>query len=373
MNTFQVLTLALFATQTSLAFESGPYSNSTSASLPVVSATVTPSFTGVWNPNGAASFDLAIQAALGPWNFVDIDVSAANPQFDIADYSAKADGSQISSTPVLDKSGLAVEIKDNVKDVLGVNFDIKPYANYTGEIVAVAVIEIERPAHLVKRDDEAVQFTLTATATHPGASTSTATEVEPSTTVITITSCSDNKCHETPVTTGVTVVTTTIGSTETIYTTYCPLSSTSTATEVEPSTTVVTITSCSDNKCHESPVTTGVTVVTTTIGSTETIYTTYCPLSSTSTDKPSHPTTETQTETKTNTKTTASTTSTSTGHETAQPSHPTTLTSLTTTLEEQHSTVSSTTTTPGVSTQEGNGAGNVVVNVAGLLALALFV
>ncbi|KAG5419674.1 hypothetical protein I9W82_001554 [Candida metapsilosis] len=49
----------------------------------------------------------------------------------------------------------------------------------------------------------------------------------------------------------------------------------STVTDI--ATTVVTITSCEENKCTEVPVTTGLTTVT----DVDTIYTTYCPLSTT--------------------------------------------------------------------------------------------
>ncbi|KAH3686442.1 hypothetical protein WICPIJ_002622 [Wickerhamomyces pijperi] len=59
------------------------------------------------------------------------------------------------------------------------------------------------------------------------------------------------------------------------------VNSTSYATENDVQTTVVTITSCHDNACSEVPVTTGLTVVTTTIDSTVTEYTTYCPLTTT--------------------------------------------------------------------------------------------
>lgn len=93
------------------------------------------------------------------------------------------------------------------------------------------------------------------------------------TTVITITSCSDERCTKVPVTTGLTTVT----KDETSYTTYCPLSSGgSIVTETDVSTTVITITSCSADKCTKFPVTTGLTTVT----KDETSYTTYCPLTS---------------------------------------------------------------------------------------------
>ena len=93
--------------------------------------------------------------------------------------------------------------------------------------------------------------------------------------------------------------------------------SNSTATDIQ--TTVVTITSCEENKCHETEVTTGVTTVT----EVETTYTTYCPL----------PTTEAP----------------------------------------KSSVASNSTTTPPVSTAEGAAAANAVPAVAaGLLALGAF-
>lgn len=134
------------------------------------------------------------------------------------------------------------------------------------------------------------------------------TETHASTTVVTITSCADNKCSKVPVTTGVTVVTTTVNDKVTEYTTYCPLTSettepvapTSSATPAPPSSkapvseettvtethksqTVITVTSCSDNKCSAKPVTTGLTTIT----DNETVYTTYCPLSETTAPAPS--------------------------------------------------------------------------------------
>ena len=109
--------------------------------------------------------------------------------------------------------------------------------------------------------------------------TSTATDI--ATVVVTITSCSDDKCHEVPKTTGQIVVTETVDETVSVYTTYCPLTSdTTVATVTEASTVVVTVTSCSDNKCSAVPKTTGQKVVTTTIDEVVSVYTTYCPLTS---------------------------------------------------------------------------------------------
>ena len=126
-------------------------------------------------------------------------------------------------------------------------------------------------------------------------SESLTTKTDMLTTVVTITSCSDNKCSAVTETTGLTVVT----ENDTTYTTYCPLSTESkapettkvpeTSTATELSTTVVTITSCSDGKCTERPKTTGVTIIT----KDSTIYTTYCPLTSEPTTEPTtKPTTE---------------------------------------------------------------------------------
>ncbi|CAN3368710.1 cell wall protein Pga62p [Diutina catenulata] len=109
------------------------------------------------------------------------------------------------------------------------------------------------------------------------------------TTVVTITSCEDNKCNETPVTTGYQVVT----EEHTVYTTYCPLTdekpeeptqapapsdAPGTETVVNPiDTTVVTVTSCHPDKpCETQEVTTG--VITSYDVENKTVYTTYCPL-----------------------------------------------------------------------------------------------
>lgn len=123
---------------------------------------------------------------------------------------------------------------------------------------------------------------------------SAVTKTDVDTTVVTITSCSDNKCTPTAVTTGVTIVTSTIKGEETVYTTYCPISSEEAPTSsVKPqtvhSTTVVTVSSCSENICHSSAVTTGVTQLTTTIHGVESIYTTYCPIEPTSSEIPPAP------------------------------------------------------------------------------------
>lgn len=106
------------------------------------------------------------------------------------------------------------------------------------------------------------------TSSSDGKKTATVTGVQ--TTIVTVTRCSENSCSMVPVETGVSVVTD--GTTS--YTTYCPLDNTPSTVISDVATTVVTITSCQNNKCDLNTVTTGLTVVT----ELDTIYTTYCPL-----------------------------------------------------------------------------------------------
>ncbi|CAK9441670.1 uncharacterized protein LODBEIA_P55380 [Lodderomyces beijingensis] len=135
---------------------------------------------------------------------------------------------------------------------------------------------------------------LPPTAVAPGAASGTSGTISTitavGTTVITITSCSNNVCTHVPVTTGIVTVT----QLDTTYTTFCPLTA---STSLAPGaasapgadnhnkqivsnikTTVLTITSCENNYCQIAPVTTGVQVVT----DAGTVYTTYCPLPATS-------------------------------------------------------------------------------------------
>lgn len=104
-----------------------------------------------------------------------------------------------------------------------------------------------------------------------------ATETNIHSTVITVTSCSEDKCSKVEKTTGLTTVT----KDNTIYTTYCPLTTETpepetpkTKTNVES--TIITVTSCEDNKCSTQTKATGLTTIT----KDKTVYTTYCPLTS---------------------------------------------------------------------------------------------
>ncbi|QPG77138.1 hypothetical protein FOA43_004542 [Brettanomyces nanus] len=96
------------------------------------------------------------------------------------------------------------------------------------------------------------------------------------TTVLTVTSCSDHHCTAVPVTTGVTDYTTTVHGTATVVTTYCPLTA---ETKAPVATTVFETVTCTKNVCKKTAVTTGVTTVTSTNKKgVVTVYTTYCPL-----------------------------------------------------------------------------------------------
>jgi hypothetical protein len=108
--------------------------------------------------------------------------------------------------------------------------------------------------------------------------------------VITITSCSNNACHETSVTATPSTTETVIGGVVTEYVTYCPITeeegktttkaATTQGTVTEESTKVITVTSCHNDVCKGTTVPATLGPVTTTVSGTTTVYTTYCPVSS---------------------------------------------------------------------------------------------
>ena len=95
-----------------------------------------------------------------------------------------------------------------------------------------------------------------------------------STTIVTITSCSENKCSKTAVPATLGETTATVGGEVTSYTTWCPVSE-------SEKTKWVTVTSCHEDKCHSTvaPATHGWT--TTEIEGTVTSYVTWCPVTET--------------------------------------------------------------------------------------------
>ncbi|KAG7195061.1 uncharacterized protein KQ657_004175 [Scheffersomyces spartinae] len=107
---------------------------------------------------------------------------------------------------------------------------------------------------------------------------SNTTVTEYSTTDITITSCSDNKCTETTLPASLSVVTETVNGVETIYTTICPETET---TPVPTTVEMTTVTTTVEGTVYTTvcPVTevTPMTTITTTVEGT--VYTTVCPVS----------------------------------------------------------------------------------------------
>lgn len=89
------------------------------------------------------------------------------------------------------------------------------------------------------------------------------TVTNPHTTVLTITTCSDNKCQATSVTTGLTVVTTTVDGVKTVYTTFCPLTSQTESTAIAAKSTVTEVpeTESLDTTTSDSAATPGSTSV----------------------------------------------------------------------------------------------------------------
>lgn len=123
--------------------------------------------------------------------------------------------------------------------------------------------------------------TTTGTTTLPNGETSTFTSSSPIlstvtadvTSVITITSCHEDLCHKTTVEATLSATTKTVSGIETIYTTYCPL----TSVETPESTKIITTT---DHEGKPSTVTAVPVLTTETVGGTVTEYVTYCPISS---------------------------------------------------------------------------------------------
>ncbi|RCK54425.1 hypothetical protein Cantr_04373 [Candida viswanathii] len=94
------------------------------------------------------------------------------------------------------------------------------------------------------------------------------------TAIITVTSCHNDICEGTTVSATLGPVTTTVGGTTTIYTTYCPISS---YESVEPS-KVITITTCTHDSCHETTVEATPSTTTGSLHGIVTEYVTYCPI-----------------------------------------------------------------------------------------------
>ena len=296
MVSFNTFAYAAFA-----AVASAQWTNSSSSELPSSSesfiissssssaAESTPYITGYIGEEGSPVFEIVVPGSLGPWTGV--EVSGSNDDtayvFDSVDIAISDETVSAGTTTDDTFAGAYFNAILNEDDLIFLIYATATGGNPYSISATLSVSTADQK--LVKRAVTTYDLSFTieddASSISSAPVTSTTTEEDISTTVVTITSCSDDKCTETPVTTGVTVVTTTIAGVVTEYTTYCPLS-TETVTETAAETTVVTITSCAEDKCTPVVVTTGVTIVTKTEGGVVTEYTTYCPLTTTVTQKP---------------------------------------------------------------------------------------
>ncbi|KAH3672445.1 hypothetical protein WICPIJ_010046 [Wickerhamomyces pijperi] len=281
-------------------------STSTSASSTTPSSTISivssaasdPIFSGILVSDGSALFDLKFPVELGPWIYVSADVSGQGLAFISHGEFIDGVGSAVSGAK-FNNDSLAVTVSESMSSALEITVSSTPTLAL-GKVVATAVAAIDRPNtnSLTKREvssttiyaiasaaasdvvlsssfsvtdlassstDTAVDnvssysidpasaavssSTDAASFTDVAERTPTAVITKQTSTMVTITSCSNKACSEVPVTNGVSVITTTSNGVESVYTTYCPL--TSTETVGSPKTTHVTITSCSNNVCSK--------------------------------------------------------------------------------------------------------------------------
>lgn len=278
--------------------------------------------------NGQPQWSLAIPAALGPWTSVSLVASKnETDSFNYNDAKVLVNGETVSDVTVSvsdDSVTLSFTFTIDESDELSIDFGGQIVGGSSFTALATLTITTPDGRRVVKRAEQSWNLSNTITldassvssASSSAISTSssvsssvssslssisestvssdysissitssasyangTLTDVvtNPSTTLVTITSCSEDKCSEVESTAQVTVVTSTHNGVVTTFTTYCPLTTT------EQQTTVVTVTSCDENKCSEVQSTAQVSIATTTINGVVTSYTTYCPLTTTTT------------------------------------------------------------------------------------------
>lgn len=284
--------------------------------------------------NGQPQWSLAIPAALGPWTSVSLVASkneTVTDSFNYNDAKVLVNGETVSDVTISvsdDSVTLSFTFTIDKSDELSIDFGGQIVGGSSFTALATLTITTPDGRRVVKRAEQSWNLSNTITldassvssASSSAISTSssvsssvssslssisestvssdysvpsissslsitssasyangTSTDIvtKPSTTLVTITSCSEDKCSEVESTAQVTVVTSTHNGVVTTFTTYCPLTTT------EQQTTVVTVTSCDENKCSEVPSTAQVSIATTTINGVVTSYTTYCPLTTT--------------------------------------------------------------------------------------------
>lgn len=225
---------------------------STSGSPSAVPSTLEPAFDGEFS-NGALVWRLTVPSGLGPWTSVSVVASNSNSAGDF-NYDPASVTSQGEPEVSTSGSSLTIELTSNVEDedlVIEFSGSIVSGTSFTSDVT----LTIDSPdgKRFFKRAENSwtLENTITVDSSSSAASsetetfsgyqnssisTSTAFVSQDTTTLVTVTSCDENKCTEVPSTALVSVATTTINGVVTSYTTYCPLTTTTAAASEAAST-----------------------------------------------------------------------------------------------------------------------------------------
>lgn len=264
---------------------SAPVVSESSSALP--SSTATPSINGSF-VDGAPVWDIYIPGALGPWSLVEIS-SANEAEFTYSNIQLLVNGSNVSPS-VFQQNGNSFQYNydDEISDdeMLQAHIVAAPFSGQSATIDLVIAITDRSGAKLVKR--ATTTFTLSSTIT-ASASSSSALSASSSSSSSVVGSASSSLIESTPVPSSSSFATSSISAAPTSADTSASGAtagdlSTSVVIVESDQTTIATITSCSDQVCTEQPTTVLVQTVTQTIGNIINIYTTYCPLSSESSE-----------------------------------------------------------------------------------------
>ncbi|CAM9023539.1 unnamed protein product [Wickerhamomyces anomalus] len=242
--------------------------------------------------NGQPQWELSIAGALGPWNSVSVICSQNQTNVFNYDnavvYVNNVAMNNVSISYANNSIDLSFMFNIKAADVVIVQFGGEVIGEGQGftSLVHLTIVDLNTE-RIVKRGEMSwdLSYTidaevtsskseissLTSSESSDGISTATTILTEDTTTIVTITSCSEDQCTEVETTAQVTVVTVTEDDIVTSYTTYCPTS--------EPETTIVTVTSCSQDKCSQVESSAHITVITSTQEGVVTTFTTYCPIS----------------------------------------------------------------------------------------------
>lgn len=253
-------------------------SSSSSSSSP--SSTAAPYKIGVDN-NGQPSWELHVPLGLGPWNSVEMTsvLENANYDYDCSAFTVEVNGAAAdadSYTISCAASNFDIEFTDSIPSgelVVGI-FATKNAAQDTSFNNTMVVSVNTGSTFRIKRDTRS--WTLSDSLTIPLSSTSTV-HYDGTTTIFfvpgeTAATSEATSADAEPALTSSSSSDPVVGG--------AGAQTTSTAIVSEPTTVLVTVTSCSAGSCVRAISTALETVVTTTVHGTATVYTTYCPLSS---------------------------------------------------------------------------------------------